>query len=83
MEKVVKPISGLLGLLIITLTLAASVYFFSRLPEEKKNHSQILQRPSSYGGSFCFLLRFGIRFARKDSTMVHRLWTMDPLPKFP
>lgn len=33
MEKIVKPISGLLGLLIILLTLAASAYFFSRIPE--------------------------------------------------
>jgi regulator of protease activity HflC (stomatin/prohibitin superfamily) len=31
MEKIVKPVSGLLGLLIITATLAAAVYFFVRL----------------------------------------------------
>lgn len=33
MEKIVKPISGLLGLLMIVLTLAASGYFLSRIPE--------------------------------------------------
>jgi regulator of protease activity HflC (stomatin/prohibitin superfamily) len=33
MEKIVKPISGLLGLLMIVLTLATSGYFFSRIPE--------------------------------------------------
>lgn len=33
MEKIVKPISGLLGLLMIVLTLAASGYFLSRIPD--------------------------------------------------
>ena len=33
MEKIVKPISGLLGLLMIVLTLAASGYFLSRISE--------------------------------------------------
>jgi len=34
MEKIVKPISGLVGLLLILLTLAASTYFFFQLREE-------------------------------------------------
>lgn len=34
MEKIVKPISGLVGFLIILVTLAASVYFFLQIREE-------------------------------------------------
>src|SRR5215204_1447039 len=33
MEKIVKPISGLIGLLMIVVTLAASVYFFTRMDQ--------------------------------------------------
>lgn len=34
MEKIVKPVSGIIGFLIVLLTLAASVYFFLQLDEE-------------------------------------------------
>jgi regulator of protease activity HflC (stomatin/prohibitin superfamily) len=34
MEKIVKPVSGIVGFLLVLLTLAASVYFFIQLKEE-------------------------------------------------
>ncbi len=33
MEKIVKPVSGIIGLLLVLATLAASIYFFSQLGE--------------------------------------------------
>lgn len=38
MEKIVKPISGIVGFLVILVTLAASVYFFSQAPAEVGIH---------------------------------------------
>lgn len=38
MEKIVKPISGIVGFLIILITLAASVYFFSQAPADDGIH---------------------------------------------
>lgn len=37
MEKIVKPISGIIGFLIILVTLAASVYFFLQIREDNIN----------------------------------------------
>jgi regulator of protease activity HflC (stomatin/prohibitin superfamily) len=37
MEKIIKPISGLAGLFIVLVTLAASVYFFVQLSADKEN----------------------------------------------
>jgi regulator of protease activity HflC (stomatin/prohibitin superfamily) len=37
MEKIIKPISGIIGFLIILITLAASVYFFLQIREDNIN----------------------------------------------